>query len=109
MPGSIANTIGSRSTSPVMMVSVPSSEQIADAITSMKQVMAADVKKRQEERKAQNKECEECNNSQKHATVLNEYETLLQILQSTTDETMKQRLCLKLNDLANTLNLPTIE
>ena len=32
MPGSIANMKGSRSTSPVMMVSVPSSEQIADAI-----------------------------------------------------------------------------
>ena len=91
------------------MVSVPSSEQIADAITSMKEVMAADVKERQEERKAQNEECEEHNNCQKHAAVLNEYETLMQILQSTMDETMKQQLSLKLNDLANTLNLPTIE
>ena len=44
MPGSIANMKGSRSTSPVMTVSVPSSEQIAEAITSMKEVMAADVK-----------------------------------------------------------------
>ena len=109
MPGSIANMKGSRSTSPVMMVSVPSSEQIADAITSMKEVMAADVKERQEERKAWKEECEECNNCQKHATVLNEYETLTQILQGTMDKTMKQRLSLKLNDLANALSLPTIE
>ena len=109
VPGSIDNTKGSRSTSPVMMVSGPSSEQIADAITSMKEVMAADVKERQEEHKAWNEECEEPNNHQKHAAVLNEYETLTWILQSTTDETMKQRLSLKLNNLANTLNLSTIE
>ena len=44
MPGSIANMKGSRSTSPVTMLSVPSSEQIADVLTSMKEAMAADVK-----------------------------------------------------------------
>ena len=44
MPGSIANMKGLRSTSPVTTISVPSSKQIADAITSMKEVMAADVK-----------------------------------------------------------------
>ena len=59
MSGSITNMKGSRSTSPVMTVSVPSSEQIADAITSMKEVMAADVKEQQEEHKARNGECEE--------------------------------------------------
>ena len=109
MSGSIANMKDSRSTSPVTTVSVPSSNQIADAITSMKEVMAADVKEQQEEHKAWKEECEECNNHQKYATVLNKYETLTQILQSTTDKTMKQRLTLKLNDPANALNLPTIE
>ena len=109
VPGSIANVKDSRSTSPVTTVSVPSSEHIADAISSMKEVMAADVKERQEEHKARKEEHEERNNRQKHAAVLNEYKTLMQILQSTTDETMKQRLSLKLNELANALNLPTIK
>ena len=59
-----------------MTVSVTSSEQIADAITSMKEVMAADVKEQQEEHKALNEECKEYNNHQKHAAVLNEYKTI---------------------------------
>ena len=52
VPGSIANVKGSQSTSPVSTVSVPSSEHIADAISSIKEVMAADVKERQEACKA---------------------------------------------------------